>query len=392
MKQLFGEKNDPDRMAREAIRKNKWIKAIASIEKQLRQNERDFAAWNLLGDLYMNNKATAQAVEAWRRALDGYAMESLHENVIGIGKKILREVPEEEDVLLTMAEAYLDLDYIADCLSMTRTYLRQAKNKSESETRSIIKKILQSPLPYPHLREELRAVYKDSRLEEIELEREIEAVLAGQEKEDAKKEEVIEEPEPVDSGEQEIETEPEPPVTDGLQMLGDAEAGSEQTTFQTDPFSPNFGAKEEPQFSEDFETAPADDTVMLAEGEGKDHFDLGMVYREMKLWDAAIAEFREARRDPSMRLQATLALSECCQETHDLQSALELLEAERRNENGNPQDRVDLHFRLGVVNELLGNVEEALKYFEIVKEQNPDYEDAEKRVEALRSRLQNPAG
>jgi tetratricopeptide (TPR) repeat protein len=390
MKSLFGEKRDPEVQARDAIRRKKWDRAIAYYEQKLRENERDFALWNLLGDLHMNNHARARATEAWRRALEGYALEGLHENVLGIARKILRRAPEEEDVHLVMAEAYLGLEYHADCLAALRTYLRLAKHRSESDLRSLFKKIPESGMRHPHLLEELRAAYRESAIEDIELARHVEEFVEAGVKtvtETRAAPATAEEPEPV-----ETPTETTPPVTqpvtqdgllilDGLESFGE-DNGGEYVYRPTDlprsepsPAPSDAGREEIPR--------QADVPV----GHGKDHYDLGMVYREMRLWDAAAAEFEQARRDPSLRARATLVLAECLQESHDLQGALALLEGERKNASASPQELLSVRHQLGIVHELLGNVDEALRHFEAVHEASPGYGDVESRISALRSRL-----
>ena len=107
----------------------------------------------------------------------------------------------------------------------------------------------------------------------------------------------------------------------------------------------------------------------------------------MKLWDAAIAEFEQARRDSSVRTRSTLALAECLQETHDLQGALDLLEKELQN-GGPAHEKLGIVFQRGVIHELLGNLDEALSSFEQVQNENSSYGDVEIRVADLRNRLE----
>ena len=127
--------------------------------------------WNLLGDLHISNKARGQAVECWRRALEGYALEGLYENVLGIAGKILRRTPDEEEVHLLLAEAYLGLEYHADCLTALRSYLKLSKRRSEPEMRALFKKILESPIHHLHLLEELNSIFKEAAVEDYELAR-----------------------------------------------------------------------------------------------------------------------------------------------------------------------------------------------------------------------------
>jgi tetratricopeptide (TPR) repeat protein len=391
MMNLFGDKRDPEVQARDAIRRKKWSRAISHYEQKLRENERDFALWNLLGDLHMSNHARARAVEAWRRALEGFALEGLHENVLGVARKILRRTPEEEDVHLVLAEACLGLEYHADCLAALRTYLKLAKHRSEADLRSLFKKIVESGMSHAHLLEELRATYAESGIEDIDLERRVgEFVEAGLR---AAPQKHVASP---DTAEIELAetstteaTSPETTaVSDGLLNLEGLESFGEgedrDFLFPSPSDSPE---NESGATSVGSENAGDRDQGEIPAGEGKDHYDLGMVYKEMKLWDAAVAEFEQARRDPSLRARATLALAECLQESHDLQGALALLESEQHGGDPSSQETLSVRHQLGIVHQLLGNLDEALQQFEAVNEVNPGYGDVEMRIAELRSRL-----
>jgi tetratricopeptide (TPR) repeat protein len=392
MKNLFGEKKEPEQQARDAIRHKKWAVAIAFYEKKIQDNERDFALWNLLGDLHINNKSRAQALESWRRALEGYALEGLHENVLGIAGKILRRTPDEDEVYLLLAEAYLGLEYYADCLTAFRSYLKLSKRRSEPDMRSLVKKIADSQIRHLHLLEELSSIYKDAAIEDIELERRLEAML-----ESARQASRLTAPaEPVSEREAEEEeygqglvAHSAPRHEEGLIGLDGLDSFSEDTGGEIHHFSRVADAPQSTpmDFGSNFETPAVADASEIPAGEGKDHYDLGMVYKEMKLWDASIAEFQQARRDPSVRLRATLPLAECLQETHDLQGALDLLESELQASENSPQEKLGVVFQMGVIHELLGNLDEALSHFERVHSENASYGDVELRVADLRSRL-----
>ena len=392
MKNPFGDKRDPELQAREAIRHKKWSKAIAHYEQKLRDNERDFSLWNLLGDLHMDNRSRSQAVEAWRHALEGFALEGLHENVLGIARKILRRTPEVEDVHLVMADAYLGLEYHADCLATLRTYLKLAKHRSESDLRSLFKKILDAQFRHAHLLEELRTLYNESGVEDVELERRLEEYVAAKLK--AVSDSRVRAPsavetEPTETPSEEAAIPEEPQNQDGLVTLNGLDSFNEDVDSEFSYGRPSSLPEMTTDVNAGFDAPVTQESGEIPAGEGKDHYDLGMVYKEMKLWDAAIVELEQARRDQSLRLCATLALAECLQESHDLQRALELLEAERQNSEASPQENLSMQHQLGVVHELLGNLDEALKHFEAVGEINPNYGDVEVRISALRGRLGN---
>jgi tetratricopeptide (TPR) repeat protein len=393
MLKLFGAKQDPEQAAREAIQQHKWAKAIAYYEKKAQRGERNFAVWNLLGDLYMNNQSRQQAVEAWRMALDGYAMEGLHENVLGIARKILRRAPEQEDVNLVLARACLELEYHADALAAVRNCTRSTRRVSEQELKSIFIKMIESKIHHPHLLEELRSLYIEAKVEDVELAARLERIVSARlQKEGEKKDDdgVM----PAGAGEsgpemRRLSPAAVPPTSEGLLVLD--HRGEDSPLSAPAPSPPASLPTREPappDFSMDFGSGVADDvSYEPSTSNGKDHYDLGNVYREMQLWDAAAAEFEQARRDSSLRLRASLALAECMQEMSNLHGALEILQTESRNGSGSPQEQLNLHYQLGIVFEMLGNFREALQHFEIVYQQNSRHADAEEKIQTLRKRI-----
>ena len=385
MGKLFADKRNSEQQAREALRSRKWNKAVPYFEKRAQDSDRDAGLWNTLGDVYLNAGARAQAAEAWRRALEIYALEGLHENVLGIARKMLRRVPEQEDIHLLLAEAYLGLEYHADCLAALRGYLKAAKQRSESDLRALLRKIMSGPMKHLHLLEELKSIYKDSAIEDFELERQLADFVAEMEKDIGSRERALPSAEET-AGVEEAEggqlvSEAHGLIDlDGLPTLGDA----------TEEFGayPSFHESSDaavPDFSAEFEVPAADRQAPT--GESKDHYDLGTVYKEMKLWDAAITEFEQARHDSALRFRATIALAECLQETHDLQSALELLEEERQYTESSPHEHINVLMQIGVIHELLGNLAEALSHYQAVRDRNASYGDVEERIAELRGRL-----
>lgn len=389
---LFGSKHDPEQQARDAIRRKKWRKAIAFYESRLADHDRDYAKWNVLGDLHMHQRSRAQAVEAWRRALEGYALEGLHENVLGIARKLLRRMPEETDVHLVAAEAYLGLDYYADCFAEIRSYLKLAKHRSENDLRAILRKLLEAPIQHSHLLDELKILWEESGIEDIELQQQLEAYLAERQQIAAVHHPASAAENNASAAEFETPLAAQKPEqhTDGLLDLnayesagGGGELDSGEAPWRT---AADFADRSTP-FGENFDAPPRAEPASASSGEGKDHYDLGMVYKEMRLWDAAIQELEQARSDRGLRLRSSIALAECLQESHDLQRALAILDEARQSGDGNPDEVLGLRYRLGVIHELLGNIAQALEHFEAVHARNPAMGDVEARLKELRGQI-----
>lgn len=391
MKSLFSSKTNPELQARKAIRSKKWAKALAYYEKEIKSNERNYFLWNTLGDLQYNSKAKAQALESWRRALEGFSSEGLHENVLGISRKVLRRLPEEEDIYLTIADAYLGLDYHADCLVSLRSYIKIAKQKSESDMKVLFKKIFDANLKFPHLVEEFCQLYKESQIEDYEFEKKLEEYMSSvsaQKYAVSTPEKSLEEEEysGLHESEYELNASQNSTEPDGLMVLdgGSMPAYSPTVNNHTNYMgSSNTHEVNHEEISTDNYTVDNDDPV----GDEKDHYDLGIVYRDMKLWEAAMSEFEQARRDPALRIRATMAYVECLQETHDLQSALRLLDRESENEKYSTQDLLTINFQRGMLHENLGNLAEALDCYELVQAENASYGDTEDRIASLKQKL-----
>jgi tetratricopeptide (TPR) repeat protein len=271
-----------------------------------------------------------------------------------------------------------------------RSYIRSARKVSEHDLKGLFVKVLESTIHHPHLLEELRALYADSKVEDVELaarlEKEIAARLEGSH--------APTESESVDNGP--AATAPEmpkietvkPPVVEGLIMLDNRhEDALSREPQHEQPSRADEQLQPPADFSYDFGTGDPGESTGSSGGDGKDHYDLGNVYREMQLWDAAAAEFEQARNDPSLRMRASLAMAECLLQLNNLQGALDILEAESRVGGGSPQERLNLDFQLGLVCEQLGNFREALAHFESVFRQNSRHADAAERIQVLRKRI-----
>jgi tetratricopeptide (TPR) repeat protein len=254
--------------------------------------------------------------------------------------------------------------------------------------RSLFKKILDQPVQHVHLLEELEALYKDSGIEDIELERRLqEFVQSGRKAAEQHQKEL-------DKAGDWHYPDGEPDETtaaadDGLMTLEGMDSFPDDSAMEVIAHTPPASHSSPPAtpISAHVEMPAAVEPPELPPGEGKDHYDLGMVYKEMTLWDAAIAEFEQARHDRSVRVRATLALTECLQESRDLRGALDLLEAEAQSTDHSSVEHLSVMHQLGILHELLGNLEEAVRCFKLVRDNHPGYGDVEERISTIQSRI-----
>jgi tetratricopeptide (TPR) repeat protein len=384
---LFGHRLGPERRTRDFLRQRKWKRALAELEKAASADERDYAAWNAVGDTRFRCKSLQGAVEAWRRAADGYAREGLHENALALTTKILRTSPEETNLHLKLAEHYFAMGYVADSLASLRTYLRLCTPLSEPGLRAFFRKIVESDLRHSHLLEELVPLFRDTGVEDQELLTDLERFVTSHRK-------VAEEAEPLEKASYEEETPTETrPVhvgggVEGLVTL-DSE-GDGAPPFEDEPTGAFVSAASESRaVHEPPRVAPSEspEDTGLPEGEGRDHYDLGVVYQEMKLWDPAISEFEQARRDSNFRFKADLAKAQCVMSRGNAERALELLESFEKSEEQPLEDRLRLELVKGEVHKMLGNLSQALAHFENVQGQQAMFENVEDKIQSLKKRM-----
>ena len=129
----------------------------------------------------------------------------------------------------------------------------------------------------------------------------------------------------------------------------------------------------------------------LDEKDYETHYNLGIAYKEMELYDEAIQEFRLTAREPKRALECAdlvglcyLAKGQPEQAIQDLQSGLAV--------QGHPPDAYHaVRYDLGTAFEAVGDLPRALEQFEILHSEGARFLDIQTRLEALRARIPKPS-
>ncbi len=115
------------------------------------------------------------------------------------------------------------------------------------------------------------------------------------------------------------------------------------------------------------------------------HADLGIAYKEMGLFDAAIKEFLILAQDSKREVFALTMIGEC----HEAKGAPPEAVVHYKKALNRPQianaEATQLYYQLGTVFQTLGDKREALYFFEKVAKRDPQYRDVARNVSALRS-------
>jgi pilus assembly protein FimV len=121
----------------------------------------------------------------------------------------------------------------------------------------------------------------------------------------------------------------------------------------------------------------------LGEGDVETHFDLGIAYREMGLYEDAIGEFRYALGMPARRLDALHMMGLCALDLGRTQDAVGHLEQALASPEVPPTREVALRFDLGHAYEAASDPARALDAYRRVVELDASFQDAAERVGAL---------
>jgi len=117
------------------------------------------------------------------------------------------------------------------------------------------------------------------------------------------------------------------------------------------------------------------------------HADLAIAYKGMGLLDAAIAELKLLVQDPAREVFALTTMGECFEGKGSFTEAIIRYKRALNCEQITAEETLVLYFLLGAAFERLGDVSEALYFFEKVLKRDPRFRDVDLRVAELRPRL-----
>lgn len=123
------------------------------------------------------------------------------------------------------------------------------------------------------------------------------------------------------------------------------------------------------------------------EGDAETHYDLGLAYKEMGLYDEAIKAFEKVLRAPQREVQCRLMLGMCQREQGNGGEAVTQFKQGLHADTVSDRERQSLYYEIGLTYESMGDDSEALYYFEMVLKRDPNFADAGERADGLRGRV-----
>jgi tetratricopeptide (TPR) repeat protein len=181
----------------------------------------------------------------------------------------------------------------------------------------------------------------------------------------------------IDQGRQAAEAESE--TTDFVDIMSDLQ--DDDLLAATD-FLDTFGGRT------DADDELSQKTVSeLDSSDTESHFNLGIAYKEMGLYDDAVSEFEKASIDPARALDCITLTGQCYIESGETDAAMNSFKSGLTHEGLSEEGRMTLNYELGMLHQLNGQLLEALESFQLVAEKDSFFRDVAELVKNLRREL-----
>jgi tetratricopeptide (TPR) repeat protein len=130
----------------------------------------------------------------------------------------------------------------------------------------------------------------------------------------------------------------------------------------------------------------------VEDGDADTHYDLGLAYKEMGLWDEAIKAFNKVAQLRGKEVQCRLMIGLCHREQGNHSEAVHQFKLGLHEGSVTDREKQSLFYEIGATYEAMGDPREALYYFEMVVKRDPSFLDASDRAARLRSAAQGRRG
>lgn len=121
----------------------------------------------------------------------------------------------------------------------------------------------------------------------------------------------------------------------------------------------------------------------IAADDMESHYNLGIAYREMGLFDDAISEFDKAQQDPSRFVACQTLKGLCYSDKGDFEKSEEAYKAALSSTSIDENQRMSLHYDLGQLYENSQRPEDALASYQFVADADPHFRDIAEKIAAI---------
>jgi len=383
--------------ARELERRGDWAAAAVEYKKLQETETPPPIGFNLLGDLYHKNGDPAEALTWYEKAIERYAEEGLYGNAIGICRKALRQDRDRLEVLERLGGLFdsqgLAREAVNHFILFASSVVRLGGVEKVLETAHRIRKILPDD---PAVREkmgqllqsvslvddalvEYRAALRHYR--ENGLDGEVERLTAAADK-SGFLERLNDESAEESSGTRVESTDID--VGNGIEATIEPvpDHGMIETLRPCDVDSRDAvnGSDDDADFvpvSEILREFQDGVERILDENDYQSHYDMGVSYKEMGLYEEALKELDFCDISPDHRSASLEMKASILVELGRYEEGVDILRDLISGKDGN---RAGCHYLMGMALEKQGHVDEALREYRQVASLDPGFRNVRERI------------
>lgn len=178
---------------------------------------------------------------------------------------------------------------------------------------------------------------------------------------------------------------PEPVEIDDEPMFDlAAELSQELESYSEPAATPAAPTTDQVDFKEVFEEFKKGVAKQLGKEDSETHFDLGLAYKEMQLYDDAINEFQIAMADSGKVVECYTMIGLCFMDKGEFDKACDYFKQGLAWKSISTQEVLGLNYELGLAQQAAGRSAEALVAFNRAHKMDPHFRDVGERIEAMK--------
>jgi tetratricopeptide (TPR) repeat protein len=374
------------RNAENLLRQGKLEQAIAEYRRLFDSQPTDRTTANVLADLYLRAGQKDRAVEIYARVADVLGREGFWSKAAAIYKKILKIRPQDEYVLLQLAEMAINQQLIVDA----RAYLSEVREQRFSRgdragaAAITIRMGALDPMDYNARLARARAQAEVGEVSEaVAGLRQIATELTEQGRLDeaaavVKQARLLA---PSDAQVKPAEATPKPAPTDPISQEAPSVAGED-----TEPAATLLHPVSNASAPKDLDEVFADlreDAQRDATNDSALELAAGMAFFQAGQPDFALPRLEAASRAPAQRFEAAATLGRLFLERGETSRAIDWFERAAEAQAPTPVQSHRLHYELADALERAGEAAKALAIFRELQAKAGDYQDVASRVDRL---------
>lgn len=150
------------KLAHEHVQNGELDKALAQYSKLLKSDAVDPNIYNLMGDVYYKKGVSEEAFKHYNEAVRRYSDESLYSNAIAVCRKMLRLDGEYHEATRMLGELYLEQSFTGEAVGYFLEYAEKLASTGDMQNAAeALKKVIETAPGRVQVREKLADVYAE---------------------------------------------------------------------------------------------------------------------------------------------------------------------------------------------------------------------------------------